>query len=66
MMTTKEAAKKLFVCDAAVRKYIREGIGKDKEKLNAIVIMRGARAEYRIKAEDLELYRIKHLSPKKS
>lgn len=58
-MTTKEVAKKLFVCEAAVRKYIREGLGpaNDKQKLKAIQVMKGARVEYRIKLEDFEEFR---------
>jgi hypothetical protein len=56
MMTTKEAAKKLFVCDAAIRKYIREGLGpkNDKVKLKAIKVMKGARVEYRITLKDFD------------
>lgn len=59
MMTTKEVAKKLFVCEAAIRKYITEGLGKknDKEKLKAIRVMKGARPEYRIRLEDLEIFK---------
>jgi hypothetical protein len=55
-MTTKEVAKKLFVCDAAVRKYINEGLGSknDKIKLKAIKVMKGARIEYRISLKDLD------------
>ncbi len=61
MLTTKEAASKLFVCTGAVRHYIRVGVGKQKEKLKAIQVKHGMRTEYRIKNDDLEEFRKKWL-----
>ena len=54
MLTVKEASNKLFVCQEAVRQYIRTG------KLKAIEIYRGLRKEYRIKQSDLEDFRNKY------
>ncbi len=61
MLTTKQAAKQLNVCTAAVRNYIRSGVGKEKEKLKAILIKHGLRPEYRIKQSDLEKFKKKYL-----
>ncbi len=62
MLTTKQAAHILCVGDFTIRRYIREGVGKEKEKLKAIHTHRGRRLEYRIKLEDLENFRKKWLS----
>jgi len=62
MLTTKEAAKIISVEPATIRKYIREGLGKDQEKLKAIQIMHGKRMEYRICTSDLEYYKKKYLT----
>ncbi len=61
MLTVKEAANKLYVCPGAVRNYIRNGVGKQKEKLKAIQVKHGLRTEYRIKQDDLEEFRKKYL-----
>jgi len=61
MLSVKEAAKKICVEQQTIRNYIKNGIGKDNEKLEAIQVMHGRRREYRIKLEDLENYRKKWL-----
>jgi hypothetical protein len=64
MLTTKEAGKKLFVCEETIRQYIRKGVGPNNEKLPAMKIPRGRKWEYRIKQNDLENFRKKHLTIK--
>jgi len=63
MLTTKEAARILFVGRPAVRRYIREGLGKkgEKEKLKATKLKHGAREEWGIKYVDLDFFRKKYL-----
>lgn len=61
MLTVKETARKLSVEMQTVRNYIRNGVGKEKEKLKAIHVMHGRRKEYRIKQDDLEEFRKKYL-----
>ena len=61
MLTVKEAAKQLSVEAQTVRNYIRNGVGKEKEKLKAIQVKHGRRVEYRIKLSDFEEYRKKWL-----
>lgn len=62
MLTVKEAAKKIGVEAQTVRKYVTEGLGKEKEKLPAIKVNHGRRVEYRIKQSDLEDYKKKFLT----
>ena len=61
MLSTKEAARIIYVEPQTIRSYIRNGTGKENEKLKAIQIRHGRRLEYRIKGEDLEYYRKKYL-----
>lgn len=61
MLSIKEAANKLSVEPQTVRNYIRNGVGKEHEKLKAIHVMHGRRKEYRIKNDDLEYFRKKYL-----
>ena len=61
MLTTKEAANIVNVEAATVRNYIRNGVGKQKERLRAIQVKHGLRTEYRIKQQDLEDFRKKYL-----
>lgn len=61
MLTVKEASNKLSVEPATIRNYIRNGVGKEHEKLKAIPVMHGRRKEYRIKQDDLEYFRKKYL-----
>jgi len=64
MLTVTEAAKTIPVVPDTIRKYIRIGVGKtgEKEKLQAIQIMRGRRKEYRIKQSDLDEFKKKWLT----
>lgn len=64
MLTTKEAAKKISVQPETIRKYIREGVGKNNTKLPATHVMHGRRREYRIKQSDLEEFRLEFLTVK--
>lgn len=61
MLSVKEAANKLSVERQTVRNYIRNGVGKQKERLKAIQVKHGLRTEYRIKQDDLEEFRKKYL-----
>jgi len=61
MLSTKEAARLISVETQTIRNYIRNGTGKENEKLKAIQIYHGRRLEYRIKNDDLEYYRKKYL-----
>jgi len=61
MLTIKEASKIINVEPATIRNYVRNGVGKENEKLTAIKVKHGMRSEYRIKSEDLEYYRKKYL-----
>ncbi len=62
MLTVKEASKQLCVEQQTVRNYIRNGTGKENERLKAIQVKHGKRTEYRIKGEDLEYYKKKYLT----
>lgn len=61
MLSVKEAARKLSLEQQTIRSYIRNGVGKDKEKLKAITIKVGLQNQYRIKNDDLENFRKKYL-----
>ena len=62
MLSVKQIANMLNVGEAAVRRYIRDGIGKENEKLKAIKVKRGARSVYRIKQDDFDNFKEKYLS----
>ena len=61
MLSVREAAKKLSVEQQTVRNYIRNGVGKPKERLKAIQVKHGLQTQYRIKQDDLEEFRKKYL-----
>lgn len=61
MLTTKEAARIVNVEPATIRNYIRSGVGKEHEKLKAMIVKHGRRSEWRIKQSDLDYFRKKYL-----